>query len=82
VPFYVVAPVSTFDFKLSSGKHIPIEQRSAKEVRQVLGKKTAPENVKAYNPAFDVTPARLVTAIVTEKGIFRPPYSKIKRKLV
>ena len=71
IPFYVVAPLSTFDFKLSSGKKIPIEERNGNEVRQVLGKKIAPMDVKVYNPAFDVTPARLVTAIVTEKGIFR-----------
>ena len=82
VPFYIVAPLSTFDFKLSSGADIPIEQRSADEVRRVLGKKTAPENVKAYNPAFDVTPARLITAIVTEKGIFRPPYSCLRKRLL
>ncbi len=71
IPFYVVAPVSTFDFKLSSGKKIPIEERSGDEVRTILGKRIAPSRVKVYNPAFDVTPARLVTAIVNEKGIFR-----------
>ena len=76
VPFYVVAPISTFDFNLSSGSDIPIEERDADEVRGVLGKRIAPKKVKVYNPAFDVTPARLVKAIVTEKGIFRPPYSK------
>ena len=73
VPFYVVAPISTFDFNLTTGKDIPIEERDANEVREVLGKKTAPRNVKVYNPAFDVTPARLITAIVTEKGVFRLP---------
>ena len=76
VPFYVVAPLSTFDFRLSSGRDIPIEEREASEVRGVLGKRIAPAKVKVYNPAFDVTPGRLVTAIVTEKGIFYPPYSK------
>ena len=71
IPFYVVAPESTFDFRLSSGKKIPIEQRGEDEVREILGKKIAPKNIKVYNPAFDITPGRLVTAIVTEKGIFR-----------
>ncbi len=71
IPFYVVAPLSTFDFKLSSGNDIPIEERNGNEVREILGKKIAPRDVKVYNPAFDVTPARLITAIVTEKGIFR-----------
>jgi methylthioribose-1-phosphate isomerase len=72
IPFYVVAPMSTFDFKLSSGRKIPIEQRGADEVRQILGRKIAPRNVRVYNPAFDVTPARLITAIVTEEGVLRP----------
>lgn len=71
IPFYVVAPISTFDFKLSSGDDIPIEERDADEVRAVLGKRIAPRGVKVYNPAFDVTPARLVTAIVTEEGIIK-----------
>lgn len=74
IPFYVVAPLSTFDFKLSSGKDIPIEERSGDEIREILGKRIAPAKVKVYNPAFDVTPHRLVTAIVTEKGIFKPPH--------
>lgn len=72
IPFYVVAPISTFDFKLSSGDDIPIEERNADEVREVLGKSIAPRKVKVYNPAFDVTPHRLITAIVTEKGIVKP----------
>lgn len=75
VPFYVVAPVSTFDMALKDGSTIPIEERDPDEVRRVLGKAVAPKNVKAYNPAFDVTPHELVTAFVTEKGIFRPPFS-------
>lgn len=76
VPFYVVAPASTFDFKLKTGRDIPIEERDADEVRTILGKRIAPENVKVYNPAFDVTPNALITAIVTEKGIFRRPYKR------
>lgn len=71
IPFYVVAPSSTFDVKLSSGKDIPIEQRDKDEVRCVAGRLIAPKNINAYNPAFDVTPARLIAAIITEKGIFR-----------
>ena len=74
IPFYVVAPLSTFDFDIKSGKEIPIEERSGDEVRSVLGKLIAPKNVKAYNPAFDVTPNELITAIITEKGIFKRPY--------
>jgi methylthioribose-1-phosphate isomerase len=72
IPFYVVAPVSTIDFKIKSGKEIPIEQRSADEVRSFGTRQTAPKNVKVYNPAFDVTPANLITAIITERGIARP----------
>lgn len=80
IPFYVVAPASTFDFSLKTGKDIPIEERSAGEVRTVLGRiEIAPKNVKVYNPAFDVTPNELITAIVTEKGIFRKPYGRSLR---
>ncbi|MBU4377117.1 MAG: S-methyl-5-thioribose-1-phosphate isomerase [Candidatus Omnitrophica bacterium] len=77
IPFYVVAPVSTIDLKLSSGKHIPIEERDEDEVRTVMTKRIAPKNVKAYNPAFDVTPARLITAIITESGV-RPSLCKLR----
>lgn len=82
IPFYVVAPVSTFDLRLKSGKEIPIEQRDAQEVREIFGKQVAPKNVKVYNPAFDVTPNRLISAIVTERGIFRKPYRNSLRKLL
>ncbi len=75
IPFYVVAPLSTFDFNIAMGKDIPIEERDADEVRAVGGKFIAPRGVKVYNPAFDVTPSQLITAIVTEKGIFRRPYN-------
>lgn len=74
IPFYVAAPTSTFDLSLDSGDKIPIEERGAEEITCGFGKRTAPEGVKVYSPAFDVTPARLITAIVTEKGIARPPY--------
>jgi methylthioribose-1-phosphate isomerase len=72
IPFYVAAPSSTFDLSLSKGDAIPIEQRDAREVTHGLGKQIAPEGVKVYNPAFDVTPARLIAGIVTEKGLIRP----------
>jgi methylthioribose-1-phosphate isomerase len=74
IPFYVVAPTSTFDFSLKSGKEIPIEQRANEEVSEGFGKRTAPGGVSVYNPAFDVTPNELITAIVSEKGIFYPPF--------
>ncbi|MDP3790843.1 MAG: S-methyl-5-thioribose-1-phosphate isomerase [Candidatus Omnitrophota bacterium] len=80
IPFYVVAPISTFDFRLKTGKEIPIEERDGNEVRGVVGKMMAPRNVKVYNPAFDVTPAKLITAIITEKGIFKRCGSKISVK--
>jgi methylthioribose-1-phosphate isomerase len=74
IPFYVAAPTSTVDLSLSSGLEIPIEERSSREVTDIAGTRIAPEGVNAAHPAFDVTPARLVTAIVTEHGILRPPY--------
>ncbi len=76
VPFYVAAPLSTFDFNIKTGKEIPIEERDADEVRTISGRLVAPASVKVYNPAFDVTPNELITAIVTERGIFRKPYIK------
>ncbi len=75
VSFYIVAPFSTIDHSLPSGAHIPIEERPADEVRCVAGVQTAPAASPVFNPAFDVTPASLITAIVTERGVFRPPYS-------
>ncbi len=75
IPFYVAAPTSTLDFSLQTGEEIPIEQRAAEEVTEGFGKSTAPAGVKVYSPAFDVTPAALVTAIITEKGVARPPYT-------
>lgn len=81
VPFYVVAPLSTFDLNLKSGRDIPIEERDGDEVRTVMGRQVAPRNVKVYNPAFDVTPNGLITAIITEKGIFRKPYGRSLKRL-
>ncbi|MBF0504055.1 MAG: S-methyl-5-thioribose-1-phosphate isomerase [Candidatus Omnitrophica bacterium] len=74
VPFYIVAPRSTFDLQIKSGKQIPIEERNSKEVTHFAGVPTAPRGIKVYNPAFDVTPAKLISGIVTEYGIIRPPY--------
>jgi methylthioribose-1-phosphate isomerase len=81
VPFYVAAPVSTFDLTLPSGDSIPIEQRSAEEVTHVFGVHVAPENIAVENPAFDVTPARYVTAIISERGVARAPYEESLKKL-
>ncbi len=74
VPFYVAAPASTFDLTLSSGAEIPIEQRSSREVTHVFGVAVAPDNIAVENPAFDVTPARYISAIITERGVALPPY--------
>ena len=76
LPFYVAAPTSTLDLSLKTGDLIPIEQRAPEEVTKGFGSRTAPEGVKVYSPAFDVTPAHLITAIITEKGIVRPPYEE------
>jgi methylthioribose-1-phosphate isomerase len=81
VPFYVAAPVSTFDLTLASGDSIPIEQRSAEEVTHVFGVPVAPENIAVENPAFDVTPARYVTAIISERGVARAPYEESLKRL-
>lgn len=76
LPFYVAAPASTFDLSLSSGEQIPIEERDPAEVSHFGLRPTAPEGINIFNPAFDVTPYRYVTAIITEKGIIRPPYKE------
>ena len=75
VPFYVAAPSSTIDPALPSGAHIPIEERDPGEVRRVGSQATAPDGSPVFNPAFDVTPATLISAIITERGVIRPPYS-------
>jgi methylthioribose-1-phosphate isomerase len=82
VPFYVAAPISTLDMSLSRGAEIPIEQRSVDEVIQIGGQRIAPAGVEAAHPAFDVTPARYVSAIITERGVARPPYGESLRRLV
>ena len=82
VPLYVAAPLSTFDRKVRTGAQIPIERRDPSEVTHLMGKRVAPHGVAVYNPAFDVTPARLVSAIVTEKGVLKPPFPGAIRKLL
>ena len=81
VPFYVAAPVSTLDLELPSGDQIPIEQRSGDEVTHLFGIAIAPEGIRVENPAFDVTPNRYVTAIITERGVARPPYGESLRRI-
>jgi len=82
VPFYVAAPSSTFDLTLESGEQIPIEQRAREEVTHVFGVPVAPENIGVENPAFDVTPAKYVTAIICEKGVAKPPYKESLRAIL
>ncbi|KAF2956464.1 S-methyl-5-thioribose-1-phosphate isomerase [Marinitoga sp. 38H-ov] len=81
IPFYVAAPLSTIDLNTPTGNEIPIEERSHNEVRYCHKSKMVPEEINVYNPAFDVTPNKLVTAIITEKGVVRPPYSENLKKL-
>ncbi|CAG7650966.1 5-deoxyribose 1-phosphate isomerase [Paenibacillus solanacearum] len=81
IPFYVACPMSTIDLTTPTGADIPIEERHEDEVTQGFGKRTAPEGVKVYNPAFDVTPNEYVTAIITEKGVIRAPYDVNLKKL-
>ncbi len=81
VPFYVAAPISTLDLSLESGVQIKIEQRAAEEVTHVFGAHVAPAGIRVENPAFDVTPHRYVTAIITERGVARPPFTDSLRGL-
>ena len=81
IPFYVAAPISTVDLACPDGSEIPIEQRNAREVTHIAGKQMVPDGVSIENPAFDVTPAKYVSAIVTERGIARPPYEESLRNL-
>jgi len=76
VPFYVAAPASTFDLSINYGNEIKIEERDHNEVRFVGGVQVAPDNMPVYNPAFDVTPPELITAIITDRGIIRPIYGE------
>jgi methylthioribose-1-phosphate isomerase len=81
VPFYVAAPLSSIDLNCPNGAAIPIEERSGRELTEYGGKQIAPKGVRTFNPAFDVTPADLVTAIITERGIAYPPYTESLRAL-
>ncbi len=76
IPFYVAAPTSTFDLSLASGDEIPIEQRDPREVTHGFGRRTAPEGIDVYNPAFDVTPAELIESLICERGLIRPVTSQ------
>ena len=76
IPFYIAAPVSTIDREIKNGDEIPIEERDTAEVTHGFGRQTAPDGIDVYNPAFDVTPAKYIKGIITEKGILNPPYRK------
>jgi len=82
IPFYVAAPYSTFDLSLASGDEIPIEQRDGLEIARGFGRTTAPDGAGIYNPAFDVTPADLITAIITDRGIIEPVAASAVRKVI
>jgi len=82
VPFYVAAPYSTFDMSIASGEHIPIEQRASEEITRGFGRLTAPEHVKTYSPAFDVTPSELISAIITDRGVIEPVCVDTVRKVI
>lgn len=81
IPFYVAAPLSTVDLSIADGTGIPIEERDAGEVKELQGVRTAPERIDVYNPAFDVTPQRYITAIITEAGVAKKPYGPSIRRL-
>ena len=81
IPFYVAAPFSTIDMQTADGSGIPIEQRNAREVTHIAGKQMVPDGVEVENPAFDVTPAKYVTAIITERGIAKAPFEEALKKL-
>ena len=81
IPMYIAAPLSTIDMSLTSGKEIPIEERETDEVLFIKGKRIAPEGTRVFNPAFDVTPNELITAIITDKGIVKSPYKENLRVL-
>lgn len=82
IPFYVAAPSSTLDLKLPDGSAIPIEERAPEEITHGFGRQVAPDGIGVYNPAFDVTPARLITGIITEHGILAPPFESVLRRCV
>jgi methylthioribose-1-phosphate isomerase len=81
IPFYVAAPLSTFDFAIADGGHIPVEERAAEEVTHLWGQEVAPAGAPALNLAFDVTPNDLISGIINERGVARPPYSSSLKTL-
>ena len=81
IPFYVAAPLTTLDLSLKSGEEIPIEERDEKEVTHIREYQLAPDGINVHNPAFDVTPNHLIAAIITDKGVARPPYTETLKKL-
>ncbi|MEW6730161.1 MAG: S-methyl-5-thioribose-1-phosphate isomerase [Acidobacteriota bacterium] len=81
LPFFVAAPISTLDLKLASGEEIPIEDRSPREVIEIQGQRIAPYEINAANPAFDVTPHRYISAIITERGVAHPPFTESLKRL-
>lgn len=82
IPFYVAAPTSVIDMATSSGKNIVIEERPKEEITEGLGRRIAPEGIKVYNPAFDVTPASMITGIITEKGVITAPFEENIRRFM
>jgi methylthioribose-1-phosphate isomerase len=83
IPFYIAAPASTFDLNIKTGQGIPIEERDKKEVTELFFKRPiAPKEVKVFNPAFDITPHNLISAIITDKGIIKPPYKINIKKIL
>jgi methylthioribose-1-phosphate isomerase len=82
IPFYVAAPISTIDLSLKSGEEIPIEERDAAEVTHMREQRLAPEGINVQNPAFDVTPNEFIAAIITDRGVARPPFTESLRPLV
>ena len=82
IPFYIAAPLSTFDLSLVCGDDIPIEERPVDEITHGLGRQIAPTGVNVYNPAFDVTPAHLITAIITERGLIQPVTKEEVRRVI
>lgn len=82
VPFYVAAPASTFDLSIASGDEIPIEERNPDEVTKIAGNKIAPDEIKVFNPAFDVTPASNIKAIITERGVINSPNTENIKNII
>ena len=81
IPFYVAAPLSTLDLSLNSGEEIPIEERDEREITHIREYQLAPDGVSVHNPAFDVTPNHLITAIITDKGVARAPYTESLKQI-